>query len=168
MKKYTFKNELDRVTTAFCASQTDILRLIGVSRQYAHAVNSRKVFPSHNYVDKIGDFKLMILKQAAKPKRARENIKATECERKASVTTKKLNDVRDALQRLTQLEEAILLTEQLKETHKPKSLAYNWCVLHLRILRKKLPKNLELVRAEYEAQEAGQLAVIKYWQKRSS
>lgn len=110
----------------------------------------------------------MILQQAAKPNSARETIKTADCERKAYITAKKLKDVREALQQLTQLEDAILLTEELKETYKPRSLAYDWCVLHIRILRQKLPKNLELVRSEYEAQEAAYIAAIKYWEKRIS
>ena len=168
MKFYKVKNELDKVVTSFCATQTDVLKLIGVSRQYAHSVNSGKVFPSFRYQDKIADFRMIILQQAASPKTARGPIKTVVCERKAGVAAKKFNDVQKALQQLQQLEDAILLTERLKETYKPRSLQYDWCVLHLRVLRQKLPKDVELVRAECEAQAAGLSAEIKYWEKRKS
>ena len=166
MKFYKTKNELDKVVTSFCATQTDVLKLIGVSRQYAHSVNSGKVLPSFRYQDKMAEFKLLIVQQAAKRKSAQGPIKTEECERRAGVAAKKMNDVQKALQQLQQLEDAILLTDRLKETYKPRSLQYDWCVLHLRVLRQKLPKDVELVRAEYEAQAAGLSAEIKYWEKR--
>jgi DNA-binding XRE family transcriptional regulator len=166
MKFYKPKNELDKVVASFGATQSDVLKLIGVSRQYAHAVNSGKAFPSLRYQDKMTEFKLMILQVAANSKSVRAPIKNAVCELKAGVAAKKLNDVQMALQQLKQLEDAILLTNRLKETYKPRSLEYDWCVLHLRVLRQKLPKDLELARAAYEAQAAGLSAEIKYWEKR--
>ena len=168
MKFYKPKNELDKVVASFGATQTDVLKLIGVSRQYAHSVNSGKVFPSFRYQDKMAEFKLMILQIAANSNSARAPIKTVDCELKAGVAGKKLNDVQKALQELKQLEDAILLTDRLKETYKPRSLEYDWCVLHLRVLRQKLPKDVEFTRATYEAQAAGLSAEIKYWEKRKS
>ena len=166
MKFYKPKNELDKVVASFGATQTDVLKLMGVSRQYAHTVNSGKVFPSFRYQDKMAEFKLMILQIASNSKSARAPIKTVDCELKAGVAGKKLNDVQKALQELKQLEDAILLTDRLKETYKPRSVEYDWCVHHLRVLRQKLPKDPELVRAVYESQAAGLRAEIRYWEKR--
>jgi len=168
MKNRPSKHDLDKLATAFCTKQTDLLKLIGVSRQYAHTVISGKVFPSDKYLKKIGDFKLIQWQQSQQPKNKRAPIRKFECDLKAGVSMKKLCDVRDKLKSLNQIEEAIQLTERLKETYKAKSLEHDWCIVHVRVLKQKLPKNTEFIRAELEAKEAALLAEIKYWEKRKS
>ena len=75
MKFYKPKNELDKVVASFGATQTDVLKLMGVSRQYAHSVNRGTVFPSFRYQDKMAEFKLMISQVASNSRSARAPIK---------------------------------------------------------------------------------------------
>jgi hypothetical protein len=55
-------------------------------------------------------------------------------------------------------------TARLIEKLPPESIEYDWCKLHQRRLSHRLPDRPEEQRAFWEAQLAGLMAEVRYWE----
>ena len=80
--------------------------------------------------------------------------------------SKKINDLQSALSRLKQTEEALVYVSYLSHQFESKSIEHDWCTLHVRRLKHRLPKDPDLQRAEWEAKLAGLLGERKYWERK--
>jgi len=150
---------------AYGAKQVELLQLLGASRQYVHGVERGHFLPSVSYEAKLTHFQEVVYRQLASPKKKSSALKTSLRDRQASIATKILNDVRKKLKGLEELEHAIMHTEQLQEKYARKSLEHDWCVVHLRELKAKLPNDVDLHRAKLQASEAGLMAEIEYWNR---
>jgi DNA-binding XRE family transcriptional regulator len=150
---------------AYGAKQVELLQLLGASRQYVHGVERGHFLPSVSYEAKLTHFQEVAYRKLTSPKKKSSVLKASLRDRQASIAAKKLNDVRKKLNGLEELEQAIEHTEQLQEKYARKSLEHDWCMVHIRKLKMKLPKDIDLVRAKLRASEAGLMAEIEYWNR---
>ena len=148
---------------AYGAKQVELLQLLGASRQYVHGVERGHFLPSVSYEAKLTHFQEVVYRQLASPKKKSSTLKASVRDRQASIAGKKLNDLIKKLKDLEELEQAIVHTEQLQDNYVRKSLEHDWCVVHLRELKTKLPKDVDLERAKLQAAEAGLMAEIAFW-----
>jgi hypothetical protein len=163
MKSKQSIGSLSSLARAYGAKQVELLQLLGTSRQYVHGVERGHFLPSMNYAVKLTHFQEVVYRQQASPKEKSIALKASVRERQASIIAKRLNDVLKKLEGIDELEQAIVLTEQLQEKYARKSLEHDWCVLHIRKLKTKLPKEINLVRAKLSATAAGLRAEIEFW-----
>ena len=163
MKSKQAIGSIASLARAYGAKQVELLQLLGTSRQYVHGVERGHFLPSMNYAAKLTHFQEVFYRQQASPKEKSVALKTSVRDRQSSIAAKRLNDVLKKLEGIDELEQAIVLTEQLQERYARKSLEYDWCVLHIRKLKTKLPKDINLVRAKLRATEAGLMAEIEFW-----
>jgi hypothetical protein len=74
-------------------------------------------------------------------------------------------DLNDALEQLKAAHAAIDYVTQLLDKLPASSLEHDWCKLHLRRLKHRLPKQPAEQRAIWEAQLAGLAAEQRYWER---
>ncbi len=166
MKKITSRNRLAQLALQLGAKQYELSELLEISRTMIHYIAKGERPLTGRVLEKMELFRIDV--HSSNLKRPKPNgIGRTECSRKASVADKKINDVRDELQFLKETEDAIYNISWLLEKFPSRSKEHDWCKLHLRRLKHRLPKNPDMQRAEWEAKLAGLEAEKKYWEKKS-
>ena len=159
-------NPLNKLAAQIGAKQSELIELLGVSRSMYHKVSTGERPITRRVLEKMELFRLD--GHTSEKKRPTTNeISSGDCSRKASIADKKINDVRDELQFLKETEDAIYNVSRLLEKFTARSKEHDWCKLHLRRLKHRLPKNSDVQRAEWEAKLAGLEAEKKYWEKKS-
>ena len=172
MKKIPSQRFLQQLATKLAAKPSEMLELFGVSRSYLYKLSLGERPLTGQMLEKAAAFamKESALKSKA-PSAAHKNLQASgtiskaDCARNAARVWKKIKDLQLAMQHLQKTEEAIEYVSQMCDQFEPKSKEHDWCVLHLRRLKHRMPKNPELQRTEWEAKLAGLEAEKKYWEK---
>jgi hypothetical protein len=166
MKKGKSRNPINQLASLVGAKQSELIELLGVSRSMYYMVSRGERPLTGRVLEKMELFRIDV--HSSNQKRSEPNgIGRTECSRKASIADKKINDVRDELQFLRETEDAIYNVSLLLEKFSVRSKEHDWCKLHLRRLKHRLPKNPAMQRAEWEAKLTGLEAEKKYWEKKS-
>lgn len=166
MKKITSRNRLAQLALQLGAKQYELSELLEISRTMLHYIAKGERPNTGRVLEKMELFHVDAI--ASEKKRPTPNeISREECSRKASIADKKINDVRDELQFLKETEVAIYNVSQLLEKFTARSKEHEWCKLHLRRLKHRLPKNPDMQRAEWEAKLAGLETEKKYWEKKA-
>jgi hypothetical protein len=166
MKKNGSRHPLTELSLKLGAKQTELLELLEISRPLLHLISTGKRPISGRTLRKIELFALAAVSMG-KQKPPKNSITAKECNHKASVIDKKIYDVTDKLAVLQRMEEAIEYVSQITGKFPVKSKEHDWCTLHLRRLKQRLPKQPDLQRAEWEAKLAGLHAEKKFWEKKA-
>ena len=166
MKKITSRNRLAQLALQLGAKQYELSELLEISRTMLHYIAKGERPITGRVLEKMELFRLD--GHTSEKKRPTTNeISSGDCSCKASIADKKINDVRDELQFLKETEDAIYNVSRLLEKFTARSKEHDWCKLHLRRLKHRLPKNPAMQRAEWEAKLAGLEAEKKYWEKKS-
>ena len=166
MKKNGSRHPLTELSLKLGAKQTELLELLEISRPLLHLISTGKRPISGRTLRKIELFALADA-STGKQKPPKNSITAKECNHKASVIKKKIYDLTDKLSALQHTENAIEYVSQVTGKFPVKSKEHDWCVLHLRRLKQRLPKQPDLQRAEWEAKLAGLNAEKKFWEKKA-
>jgi transcriptional regulator with XRE-family HTH domain len=166
MKKNNSRHPLTALSLKLGAKQSELLQLLEISRPLLHGISTGKRPISGRTLRKIELF-AQADASLEKQKTPKKPIAAKECNHKASVIDKKIYDVTDKLAVLQRMEEAIEYVSQITGKFPVKSKEHDWCTLHLRRLKQRLPKQPDLQRAEWEAKLAGLHAEKKFWEKKA-
>ena len=164
MRKKSSNRRIASLAEKLCAKQSEILELLNVSRSYLHRISTGERPLNGSVLEKINRLQLIDENPTAKIS-AVKTISKKFYERKSLVTQKKLQDLQDELQELHATQEAIAYITQLIPQLPARSLEHDWCRLHLRRLKHRLPKNLGEQRALWEAELAGLVAELRYWER---
>lgn len=164
MKKKSSNRRIASLAEKLCAKQSELLELLNVSRSYLHRISTGERPLNGSVLEKINRLHIVDEKPPAKIPTTK-NIGKKFFERKHGVAQKKIHDLQAALQRLAATQEAIVYVSRLLDQLPSQSLEHDWCKLHLRRLKHRLPKNAEEQRALLEAQLAGLVAEVRYWEK---
>jgi transcriptional regulator with XRE-family HTH domain len=162
MKKKSSNRRIASLAEKLCAKPSELLELLNVSRSYLHRISTGERPLNGSVLEKINRLQLTEVKPSAKIPSV-ETVAKKFCERKSLVVQKKIHDLQDALQQLQATQEAIAYITQLIPQLPARSLEHDWCKLHLRRLKHRLPKNLGEQRALLEAELAGLVAEVRYW-----
>lgn len=171
MKKMLSQRFILQLVMKLAAKPSEMVELFGVSRNYLHKLSTGVRPLTGKLLDKVASFATKDSGyKAIAPLHSQQQSNADQSKtivaRKISVAEKKINDLREELNRLHQTEEAMLYVAHLCDQFESKSFEHDWCKLHLRRLKQRLPKDPDMQRAEWEAKLAGLLAERKYWEKR--
>ncbi len=162
MKKKSSNQRVASLAEKLSAKQSELLELLNVSRSYLHRISTGERPLNGSVLEKINRLQLAEVKRSAKISSV-ESISKKFCERQSGVAQKKIHDLQDALQQLQATQQAIAYITQLIPQLPARSLEHDWCKLHLRRLKHRLPKNVEEQRALLEAELAGLVAEVRYW-----
>ena len=166
MKRIPSRNRLAQLARQLGAKQYELSELLEISRTMLHYIAKGERPITGRVLEKMELFRLD--GHTSEKKRTTNNqISRGDCSRKASIADKKINDVRDELQFLKETDDAIYNVSRLLEKFTARSKDHDWCKLHLRRLKHRLPKNPDMQRAEWEAKLTGLEAEKKYWEKKS-
>jgi len=163
MKKKSSNSRIASLAEKLCAKQSELLELLNVSRSYLHRISTGERSLNGPVLEKINRLQLTNDKPSAKSSSV-ETVGKKFCEQQSGVAQKKIHDLQDALQQLQATQEAMAYTARLIEKLPPESIEYDWCKLHQRRLSHRLPDRLEEQRAFWEAQLAGLMAEVRYWE----
>ena len=164
MKKNSSNRSIASLAEKLCAKPSELLELLNVSRSYLHRISSGERPLNGSVLEKINRLQLTEEKPSAKIPSV-ETIAKKFCERQSGVAQKKIHDLQDALQQLQATQEAIAYITQLIPQLPTRSLEHDWCKLHLRRLKHRLPKNIGEQRALWEAELEGFQAEARYWER---
>jgi hypothetical protein len=166
MKKPTSQRFVPQLAAKLAAKPSELTELLGVSRNYLHKLSTGQRPLTGRVLETLIRFEQHT--SSKKPNAIpTQEIPKTNCLRRVSVIQKKINDLMQELDALRQTEEALGYVTHLRHQLVAKSLEHDWCVLHLRRLKHRLPKQPELQRAEWEAKLSGLHAEKKYWEKKA-
>lgn len=173
MKKIPSQRFIPQLALKLAAKPSEMVELFGVSRNYLFKLSTGQRPLTGRMLEKVAAFVENDLgfkgyEPSASPvnRQLQSNSSSTFAQRKVAVLNKKINDLQSALSRLKQTEEALLYVSYLSNQFEPKSVEHDWCKLHVRRLKHRLPKDPDLQRAEWEAKLTGLLGERKYWEKR--
>ena len=173
MKKIPSQRFLPQLAIKLAAKPSEMVELFGVSRNYLHKLSNGQRPMTGKVLEKVAAFvekdrgyKTVMPSASLLNRQRQTHSSPTAAERKVAVLNKKINDLQSALNRLKQTEEALVYVSYLSHQFEPKSIEHDWCKLHARRLKHRLPKDPDLHRAEVEAKLAGLLGERKYWEKK--
>jgi hypothetical protein len=164
MKKKSSNSRIASLTEKLCAKPSELMELLNVSRSYLHRISTGERPLNGGVLDKINRLQLTDEKRSAKIPSG-EIVGKKFCERRSGVAQKKIYDLQAALQQLQATQEAIAYITQLIPQLPARSLELDWCKLHLRRLKHRLPKNIGEQRALWESELAGLVVEVEYWEK---
>ena len=164
MKKKSSNQRVASIAEKLCAKPSELLELLNVSRSYLHRISTGERPLNGSVLEKINRLQLAEVKPSAKISTV-ESISKKFCERRSGVAQKKIHDLQDALQQLQATQDAIAYISQLIPKLPARSLENDWCKLHLRRLKHRLPKNVEEQRALWKAELVGFQAEARYWER---
>jgi hypothetical protein len=164
MKKKLSNRRIASLAEKLCVRQSELLELLNVSRSYLHRISSGERPLNGPVLEKINRLQLSEEKPSAKIPSV-ETVAKKFCERQSGVAQKKIHDLQDTLQQLQATQDAIAYITQLTPQLPARSLEHDWCKLHLRRLKHRLPKNIGEQRALWEAELAARGAEKRYWEK---
>ena len=166
MKKPTSHRFVPQLAVKLAAKPSELTELLGVSRNYLHKLSNGQRPLTGRVLETLTQFEQHT--SSKKPHAIpTQEISKTNCLRRVSVIQKKINDLMQELDSLRQTEEALEYVTHLRNQFVAKSLEHDWCTLHLRRLKQRLPKQPDLKCAEWEAKLAGLHAEKKYWEKKA-
>lgn len=165
MKKKSTNRRIASLADKLCAKQSELLELLNVSRSYLHRISNGERPLNGSVLEKINRLQIAYEKPSAKIPTT-EIIGKKFCGRRLGVAQKKIHDMQDKLQHLQATQAAIVYITQLITQLPPRSLEHDWCKLHLRRLKHRLPKNVEEHRALWEAELVGFQAEARFWERK--
>jgi transcriptional regulator with XRE-family HTH domain len=163
MKTKSSNRRIASLAEKLCAKQSELLELLNVSRSYLHRISTGERPLNGSVLEKINRLQLADVKPSPKNPSV-ETVSKKFCEQKSLVAQKKIHDLQDALQQLQTIQESIAYITQLIPQLPARSLEHDWCKLHIRRLKHRLPKNLGEQRSLWEAELAGLMAEVRYWE----
>ncbi len=166
MKKTVSPRFVPQLAMKLAAKPSELTELLGVSRNYLHKLSTGQRPLTGRVLETLIQFEQYTpsKKPHAIPK---QEVPKNNCLRRVSVIQKKINDLMQELDTLRQTEAALEYVTHLRNQFVAKSLEHDWCTLHLRRLKQRLPKQPDLQRAEWEAKLAGLHAEKKFWEKKA-
>lgn len=172
MKKLPSQRFIPQLAIKLAAKPSEMVELFGVSRNYLFKLSTGQRPLTGRVLEKVAAFVEKDLgykgyEPSASPvnRQLQSNSSPAFAQRKIAVLNKKINDLQSALIRLKQTEEALVYVSYLSNEFDPKSFDYDWCKLHVRRLKHRLPKDPDLQRTMWEAKVAGLIGERKYWEK---
>ncbi len=173
MKKIPSQRFIPQLALKMAAKPSEMVELFGVSRNYLFKLSTGHRPLTGRMLEKVAAFAEKDLgfkgyEPSTPPgnRQLQTNSSPTFAQRKIAVLNKKINDLQLALSRLKQTEDALTYVNYLSDQFEPKSVEHDWCKLHVRRLKHRLPKDPDMQRTMLEAKLAGLLAEKKYWEKR--
>jgi hypothetical protein len=173
MKKIPSQRFLPQLALKLAAKPSEMVELFGVSRNYLHKLSNgqrpmtgRVLEKAAAFVEKDRGYKAVMPSASPVNRQRQTHSSPTVAARKVAVLNKKINDVQSALNRLKQTEDALVYVSYLSNQFESKSVEHDWCKLHVRRLKHRLPKDPDLQRTEWEAKLAGLLGERRYWEKK--
>lgn len=173
MKKIPSQRFIPQLALKLAAKPSEMVELFGVSRNYLFKLSTGHRPLTGRMLEKVAAFAIKDAAfKASEPstspvnRQRQTHSSPTVAERKVAVLNKKIDDLQSALSRLKQTEEALVYVSYLSHQFESKSIEHDWCTLHVRRLKHRLPKDPDLQRAEWEAKLAGLLGERKYWERK--
>jgi hypothetical protein len=171
MKKLPSQRFIPQMAKKLAAKPSEMVELFGVSRNYLHKLSTGQRPLTGKLLEKVASLSLKdngfkAIAPSLKQQQSNDEQSKTSVARKIAVAEKKINDLREELNLLQQTEDAMQYVAHLCDQFESKSFEHDWCKLHLRRLKHRLPKDPDMQRAEWEAKLAGLLAERKYWEKK--
>jgi hypothetical protein len=173
MKKIPSQRFIPQLALKLAAKPSEMVELFGVSRNYLFKLSTGHRPLTGRMLEKVAAFATKDLGyKGYEPSASRGNRQLqanslpTFGQRKIAVLNKKINDLQSALSRLKQTEDAMMYVGYLSNQFESKSVEHDWCKLHLRRLKHRLPKDPDMQRTMWEAKLAGLLGERKYWEKK--
>ena len=173
MKKIPSQRFIPQLALKLAAKPSEMVELFGVSRNYLFKLSTGHRPLTGKMLEKVAAFaikdaafKAGVPSTSPVNRQLQTNSSPTFAQRKTAVINKKINDLQSALSRLKQTEDALVFVSYLSNQFEPKSVEHDWCKLHVRRLKHRLPKDPDMQRTMWEAKLAGLLGERKYWEKK--
>jgi hypothetical protein len=174
MKKVPSQRFIPQLALKLAAKPSEMVELFGVSRNYLFKLSTGHRPLTGRMLEKVAAFAIKDAAfKAGEPstspvsRQLQSKSSSTCTQRKVAVLNKKITDLQTAMSRLKQTEDALVYVSYLSTQFESKSVEHDWCKLHVRRLKHRLPKDPDMQRTEWEAKLAGLLGERKYWEKKA-